>query len=223
MKVLLVSAHTPRAFGRILRTTLVIPPGALTHSLHHSFDPQVLATLVVLGAARPEIPSDRYGPPPPAKQYGPPAALKPYPPAQQPQQQYGAPPPQLQYGPPPSKSQQLLVTKNVYVHVPPPEQTEFVPSRVIDVPVPKKHYKIIFIKAPTAPTPTVPVIPEQPQDIHKTLVYVLVKKPEEAAPVELPVAEPTEPSKPEVFFIKYKEPVKEPVQAYGPPPQVGPY
>lgn len=167
--------------------------------------------LAVAVAARPEIPAPpnaRYVPPgPPLHQYGPPPAA-----------QYGPPPPQQQYGPPPQK---LIVTKNVYVHVPPPEQTEFVPARQIEPPVAKKHYKIIFIKAPAPPAPIKQVIPEQPQDIHKTLVYVLVKKPEPQPEVEVPEITPTEPSKPEVFFIKYKEPKKEPQQAYGPPE--GPY
>lgn len=163
-------------------------------------------------SARPELPVHaRYVPPgPPNNQYGPPAP---------PQKVYG--PPTQQYGPPPA-SQKLLITKNIYVHVPPPEQIEFVPSRQIEAPVAKKHYKIIFIKAPAAPAPIKQVIPEQPQDIHKTLVYVLVKKPEPQPEVEVPEIRPTEPSKPEVFFIKYKEPEKqEPQQAYGPP--AGPY
>lgn len=92
---------------------------------------------------------------------------------------------------------------------------------MIDVPIPKKHYKIIFIKAPTPPTPTAPIIPEQPQDEHKTLVYVLVKKPEPQPLIEIPKPAPTEPSKPEVYFIKYKDGGKTHVQ-YGPPPR-GPY
>jgi len=73
---------------------------------------------------------------------------------------------------------------------------------------PQKHYKIVFIKAPTPPTPTAPVIPVQQQDEQKTLIYVLVKKPEEAPEINLPTITPTQPSKPEVYFIKYKTQVK---------------
>lgn len=139
---------------------------------------------------------------PPAESYGPPAEA------------YG--PPAQSYGPPvPEK----IITKNVYVHVPPEEPVTYAPARQIEVPVPKKHYKIIFIKAPAPPTPVAPVIPEQIQDEHKTLVYVLVKKPEEQPEIEIPVQSTTEPSKPEVFFIKYKEPEKEPQREYGPPKQ----
>lgn len=77
--------------------------------------------------------------------------------------------------------------------------------------------------APTPPTPAAPIIPEQPQDEHKTLVYVLVKKPEPQPQIEIPKIKPTEPSKPEVFFIKYKADEKGspeyevPRPIYGPP------
>jgi hypothetical protein len=70
---------------------------------------------------------------------------------------------------------------------------------------PRKHYKIIFIKAPSAPSLTQQIAAAQAQSQEKTLIYVLVKKPEDISfgpgpqPVpELPV------SKPEVYFIKYK-------------------
>lgn len=174
-----------------------------------------------MSLARPEIPSDRYGPPSaPLDHYGPPVPQKQYGP---PSPQYG--PPASQYGPPapeyglPQVAKQ--VTKNVYVHVPPEEPAKIVPSQVLSLPVPKKHYKIIFIKAPTPPTPVKQILPEQPQDEHKTLVYVLVKNPEPQPLIDVPIPEPTEPTKPEVFFIKYKENEEKQPQKYGPPP--GPY
>lgn len=82
--------------------------------------------------------------------------------------------------------------------MPPPETVEYTHTQILEPQIPKKHYKIIFIKAPTAPTPTVPVIPETIPDEHKTLVYVLVKKPEPQPQIEIPKIRPTEPSKPEV-------------------------
>lgn len=97
-----------------------------------------------------------------------------------------------------------VVQKHIYVHVPPPEPEEFRPQKQIQFAPPQKHYKIIFIKAPTPPTPTVPTIPLQPQNEEKTLVYVLVKKPEDAPEITIPTAAPTQPSKPEVYFIRYK-------------------
>jgi hypothetical protein len=103
-----------------------------------------------------------------------------------------------------------LIQKHIYVHVPPPEPVEDRPIRVSSAAAPaQKHYKIIFIKAPTPPTPSAPVIPALPaQDEQKTLIYVLVKKPEEAPEFSLPTVAPTQPSKPEVYFIKYKTQVK---------------
>lgn len=100
--------------------------------------------------------------------------------------------------------QAAIVQKHIYVHVPPPEQEEFRAQRPIPVAPAQKHYKIIFIKAPSPPQYQAPIIPVQPQNEEKTLVYVLVKKPEEQQDVVIPTAAPTQPSKPEVYFIKYK-------------------
>lgn len=58
--------------------------------------------------------------------------------------------------------------------------------------------------APSPPSYQAPVIPVQPQNEEKTLVYVLVKKPEEQQEIVIPTSAPTQPSKPEVYFIKYK-------------------
>lgn len=44
----------------------------------------------------------------------------------------------------------------------------------------------------------------QPQNEEKTLVYVLVKKPDDQQDIVIPTPAPTQPSKPEVYFIKYK-------------------
>ncbi|EDV92795.1 GH18631 [Drosophila grimshawi] len=97
-----------------------------------------------------------------------------------------------------------LVQKHIYVHVPPPEQEEVRQRPNIPVGQSQKHYKIIFIKAPSAPSYQAPIIPLQPQNEEKTLVYVLVKKPEDQQDIVIPTAAPTQPSKPEVYFIKYK-------------------
>ncbi|XP_055588243.1 uncharacterized protein LOC129740562 [Uranotaenia lowii] len=162
---------------------------------------------IVVPAKQQQLPEYEYGAPKP--EYGPPPAPEYGPPAPS----YGPPAPS--YGPPPP---QKLITKNVYVHVPPEEPTEIIKSPVLEAPIAKKHYKIIFIKAPAPPAPIQHHIPPQPQDEHKTLVYVLVKKPEDPAPLEIPQPEPTEPSKPEVYFIKYKSnEQKEPPKEYGPP------
>ncbi|XP_066594550.1 uncharacterized protein TwdlE [Prorops nasuta] len=127
-------------------------------------------------------------------------------------------PPAQSYGPP---QQQPVIHKHVYVHVPPPEAPEYKAPKYQPAPAPpQKHYKIVFIKAPTPPTPTAPVLPPLPaQDEEKTLIYVLVKKPEEAPEVVLPTQAPTQPSKPEVYFIRYKTQKDQQSQEYGPPGQ----
>lgn len=115
---------------------------------------------------------------------------------------YGPPALPDRYGPP-----QLapIIHKHVYVHLPPAEVPEYKISKPVSLPPPQKHYKIVFIKAPTAPTPTAPALPPLPQpDEEKTLIYVLVKKPEEAPEPVIPTLAPTQPSKPEVYFIRYK-------------------
>lgn len=111
--------------------------------------------------------------------------------------------PAPQYGPP---QQAPVIHKHVYVHVPPPEPTYYAPKKPVQPPPPpQKHYKIVFIKAPTPPPPTVPDIPAiAPPAEQKTLIYVLVKKPDDAPEIHIPTPAPTQPSKPEVYFIRYK-------------------
>lgn len=106
-------------------------------------------------------------------------------------------------GPTVIQSGPATVHKHIYFHVAPEEPEEVRPQHPVVVSAPQKHYKIIFIKAPSPPKPVVPVIPVQPQNEEKTLVYVLVKKPEDAPEVKIPAPIPTQPSKPEVYFIKY--------------------
>ncbi len=58
--------------------------------------------------------------------------------------------------------------------------------------------------------------------LNKTcLVYVLLKKPEPQPEVKINPAPPTKPTKPEVYFIRYKNP-QPPAQEYGPAPQAPP-
>uniref|UniRef100_A0A0A1X3F0 DUF243 domain-containing protein n=1 Tax=Zeugodacus cucurbitae TaxID=28588 RepID=A0A0A1X3F0_ZEUCU len=117
--------------------------------------------------------------------------------------------------------QPTTVHKHVYVHVPPKdfEDEDVIETRVRHAPAAKqKHYKIVFIKAPAPPSIRPPVVPPPPQNEEKTLIYVLHKKPEATKDIVIPTAAPTKPSKPEVYFIKYKT-KKEEAPVYGPPPQ----
>ena len=97
-----------------------------------------------------------------------------------------------------------LVQKHIYVHVAPEEPQSQSFRAPIQTRQPQTHYKIVFIKAPTPPTPTALSIPAPVQDISKTLIYVLVKKPEEQPETQIAEAAPTQPTKPEVYFIRYK-------------------
>nr|CAH7743060.1 unnamed protein product [Callosobruchus chinensis] len=138
--------------------------------------------------------------------------------------------PATAYGPP-TGGGPPVVQKHVYVHVPPPETDVPPPRKPLTAAPAQKHYKIIFIKAPTPPTPTAPIIPVQPQNEEKTLVYVLVKKPEPEPDIIIPTPAPTQPSKPEVYFIRYKTQKEEgggypasgqPDTSYGAPSGSGP-
>lgn len=65
----------------------------------------------------------------------------------------------------------------------------------------RKHYKITLIRPPPQPIQ----LPEyQPEIEEQTIVYVLVKKPDEPK-IEIKQTEPAfKSSKPEVYFIKYQ-------------------
>ncbi|XP_037943226.1 uncharacterized protein LOC119676070 [Teleopsis dalmanni] len=100
--------------------------------------------------------------------------------------------------------------KHIYVHVPPEdlEGSKHAPVQLIQQEQPKKHYKIIFIKAPNSATPNYAQLAAAtaPQSEEKTIVYVLVKKPEEPTVEEIQQIQQSSihSSKPEVYFIKYK-------------------
>jgi hypothetical protein len=149
-----------------------------------------------------------------AQSYGPPAPA-------QPNSQYGAPAPSSQYGAPAGGGSAsafssglggIDISRDVSIHVPVPEPYNQ-PRRQPQIRTPKKakkNYKIIFIKAPTPPPPPVPEIPEiEPEPEQKTLVYVLVQKPEPAPPIVIPTPAPAPKSKPEVYFVKYRQAVQE--------------
>ena len=104
------------------------------------------------------------------------------------------------------------VEKHIYVHVPPEDDDEEYQQKIaisnqLKTP-PRKHYKIIFIKAPSYPTPDYSQLANAvvPQVDEKTLVYVLVKKPEVPTQEHIQQLQQSsfKSSKPEVYFIKYK-------------------
>lgn len=102
------------------------------------------------------------------------------------------------------------VEKHIYVHVPPDDLEEHGHQHIQQnspLSQPKKHYKIIFIKAPNQQPSTniYTKLAQQQATEEKTLVYVLVKKPDEPTIQDIQQIQSTyKPSKPEVYFIKYK-------------------
>lgn len=103
-----------------------------------------------------------------------------------------------------SVDNEVQVQKHLYFFSAPEEQVE-VRQHVNVQKVPQqKNYKIIFIKAPTYVGQSRINVPLPPQNEEKTIVYVLVKKPEDNLVVDVPAPPATPPSKPEVYFIKYK-------------------
>lgn len=100
-----------------------------------------------------------------------------------------------------AKQLEPIVTKHFYVHAAPEDPEDSAEPQYVYVGRPRKNVKVIFIKAPTYGR--VPIVPIYPKNEDKTIVYVLSKKPG-AQQIDIPEPPPTEPTKPEVFFIKYK-------------------
>jgi hypothetical protein len=110
-----------------------------------------------------------------------------------------------------------LVTKDIYVHVAPESPHEELASPPQPPQIARKHYKIIFIKAPQSQVNQQLAAAVPPQNEEKTIVYVLVKKPEQLQLDSPPAELQRPPSKPEVYFIKYRANQAE-ASAHGPAP-----
>jgi len=96
--------------------------------------------------------------------------------------------------------------RNIYVYSAPDEPSDS-QTRKIRVPGGQdKHVNIIFLKTPSQSSAqqTEVVLPEQPQ--QRTIVYVLLKKGDNSANVMIRKPPTPTPSKPQVFFIRYKNP-----------------
>lgn len=101
-------------------------------------------------------------------------------------------------------AQKLNVQKNFYFFTAPDEPAQIRQRINIANTTPQKNYKIIFIKTPSLDLRQSVNIPALPQNQEKTIVYVLVKKPEALETINVQAPLPTPPSKPEVYFIKYR-------------------
>lgn len=100
--------------------------------------------------------------------------------------------------------QQTELSKHLYFYTA-PEEHEVIRPRINYLSGPgRRNVKIIFIKAPSSTIGGPITIPALPQNEEKTVVYVLVKKQDEQALINVETAQASKPTKPEVFFIKYK-------------------
>lgn len=99
---------------------------------------------------------------------------------------------------------QTELSKHLYFFTA-PEEHDLIRPRINYLSGPgKKNVKIIFIKAPSSTIGGPITIPALAQNEEKTVVYVLVKKQDEEALINVETAQASKPTKPEVFFIKYK-------------------
>ena len=92
------------------------------------------------------------------------------------------------------------VSKNIYLYNAPDIPVAKGPFKG-ELPLPKVHYNFVFIKTPEIGKGLKPVVVPPPK--QKTLVYVLSERPPHLDQEVIEV--PTEPTKPEVFFISYKD------------------
>ncbi|KAK4877522.1 hypothetical protein RN001_010028 [Aquatica leii] len=98
---------------------------------------------------------------------------------------------------------QVQDQKHVYFYAAPDEE-QHSRLRINIAPSSQRNTKIIFVKAPSygGVVPEVIAPPSLSED--KTLVYVLVKKPEQGGQITIPAGAGVKQAKPEVYFIKYK-------------------
>ncbi|XP_045601686.1 uncharacterized protein [Procambarus clarkii] len=115
---------------------------------------------------------------------------------------YSAPPLSSGYGAPGPFGGDVGVgpVKTIYVNVPHPEPVKSLPP--IAAGPPRKHYKIVFIRAPPPQPPPQPILP--PRTEQKTLIYVLHQRPQvhEQKIINLPQVQ----HDPEVYFVQYDNP-----------------
>uniref|UniRef100_A0A1A9X408 DUF243 domain-containing protein n=1 Tax=Glossina brevipalpis TaxID=37001 RepID=A0A1A9X408_9MUSC len=100
-----------------------------------------------------------------------------------------------------------IITKTFFLHTAPEETAEDIDQETIQLAQqPRKHYNVIFVKAPSQTTKATALNLAKALKEEKTVVYVLSKK-TTAADLQEAIADTPQPiNKPEVFFIKYRTP-----------------
>ncbi|XP_055915566.1 uncharacterized protein LOC129948546 [Eupeodes corollae] len=110
------------------------------------------------------------------------------------------------YLPPAAAAQEPLISKQFYLHSAPEDNDGAGKTKHFVLGRPQKNYRVVFIKAPASSTNNVRLSAEYAPQEEKTVIYVLSQKENELDVNDIATPAPTQPSKPEVFFIKYKTP-----------------
>uniref|UniRef100_A0A1A9V6E2 DUF243 domain-containing protein n=1 Tax=Glossina austeni TaxID=7395 RepID=A0A1A9V6E2_GLOAU len=115
--------------------------------------------------------------------------------------------PQARYHHHVHESKKPLITKTIFIHSAPEETEEDIDQEAIQLAQqPRKHYNVIFVKAPSQTSKATALSLVKGLKEEKTVVYVLSKK-TTAADLQDAIADtPRHINKPEVFFIKYRTP-----------------
>jgi len=109
-----------------------------------------------------------------------------------------------QYLPPASTTPEPIIRKQFYLISAPEDQSNNVKAKHLVLGRPQKNYRVVFIKAPASDSANVRYSAEYAPQEEKTVIYVLSKKDNELNADDIATPAPSQPSKPEVFFIKYK-------------------
>ncbi|XP_061398478.1 keratin, type II cytoskeletal 2 epidermal-like [Musca vetustissima] len=97
-----------------------------------------------------------------------------------------------------------LVHKQFITVAAPEDNDSLSKSKHLVIGRPQKNYRVVFIKAPSSNNANVKLSAEYAPQEEKTVIYVLSKKDSALEVNDIATPAPTVPSKPEIFFIKYK-------------------
>nr|XP_016923763.1 keratin, type I cytoskeletal 9 [Drosophila suzukii] len=100
--------------------------------------------------------------------------------------------------------QEPIIHKQFFTVAAPEEHENLERSKHLVIGRPQKNYRVVFIKAPSSSNANVRLSAEYAPKEEKTVIYVLSKKDNQLEVNDIATPAPTVPSKPEVFFIKYK-------------------
>lgn len=108
------------------------------------------------------------------------------------------------YLPPSGTTAAPIVRKQFYVISAPEDNENQGKTKHLVLGRPQKNYRVVFIKAPNSGAGNIKYSAEFAPQEEKTVIYVLNKKDDDLDASDIATPAPATPSKPEVFFIKYK-------------------